>query len=74
MSGWVVSCEVVPGEAPLRFRSDRAAGLNESVIRDTPFARDLVENIGGAAVPGSCFFPDPRDGSQNNTLLFSPKI
>ncbi len=50
----------MPGEARLRFRSDRAAGLNESVIRDTPFAHDLVENIGGAAARFVLFPRPPR--------------
>jgi aspartate/methionine/tyrosine aminotransferase len=31
---------------------------------DTAFARHLVEHIGIAAVPGSCFFADPRDGAR----------
>ena len=31
---------------------------------DMAFGRHLVENIGVAAVPGSCFFSNPRDGDQ----------
>jgi len=30
---------------------------------DVTFARHLIETIGIAAVPGSSFFSDPKDGS-----------
>ena len=40
---------------------------------DTAFARHLVEHAGVAAVPGSCFFSDPRDGSQMIRFCFPKK-
>jgi len=40
---------------------------------DVAFARYLVETIGVAAVPGSCFFADPRDGSQMIRFCFPKK-
>jgi aminotransferase len=40
---------------------------------DIRFARYLVEEIGIAAVPGSCFFSDPRDGSQMIRFCFPKK-
>jgi aspartate/methionine/tyrosine aminotransferase len=40
---------------------------------DTAFARHLVEHVGIAAVPGSCFFSDPRDGSQLIRFCFPKK-
>jgi len=40
---------------------------------DTAFARHLVEHVGIAAVPGSCFFSDPRDGSHLIRFCFPKK-
>jgi aspartate/methionine/tyrosine aminotransferase len=40
---------------------------------DTAFARHLVEHVGIAAVPGSCFFSDPRDGSNFIRFCFPKK-
>ena len=40
---------------------------------DTAFARHLVENIGIAAVPGSCFFADPRGRDQMIRFCFPKK-
>ena len=40
---------------------------------DTAFARHLVENIGIAAVPGSCFFSNPADGSHIIRFCFPKK-
>ena len=40
---------------------------------DMAFARYLVETIGVAAVPGSCFFADPRDGDQLIRFCFPKK-
>jgi aspartate/methionine/tyrosine aminotransferase len=40
---------------------------------DMTFARYLVETIGVAAVPGSCFFLDPRDGEQLIRFCFPKK-
>ncbi len=40
---------------------------------DVEFARYLVEEIGVAAVPGSSFFADPRDGSHLIRFCFAKK-
>jgi aspartate/methionine/tyrosine aminotransferase len=40
---------------------------------DTAFARHLVEHVGVAAVPGSCFFSDPADGSHIIRFCFPKK-
>jgi aspartate/methionine/tyrosine aminotransferase len=40
---------------------------------DMAFARYLVETIGVAAVPGSCFFADPSDGEQMIRFCFPKK-
>ena len=40
---------------------------------DMQFARHLIENVGVAAVPGSSFFLDPRDGSQLIRFCFCKK-
>ena len=40
---------------------------------DTAFARYLVEEVGVAAVPGSCFFSDPADGSHIIRFCFPKK-
>ncbi len=40
---------------------------------DMQFARHLIENVGVAAVPGSSFFADPRDGSQMIRFCFCKK-
>jgi aspartate/methionine/tyrosine aminotransferase len=40
---------------------------------DMAFARHLVEHVGVAAVPGSCFFSDPRDGAQLIRFCFPKK-
>jgi aspartate/methionine/tyrosine aminotransferase len=40
---------------------------------DSTFVRHLVEEIGVAAVPGSSFFADPRDGSQMVRFCFAKK-
>jgi len=40
---------------------------------DMAFARYLVETIGVAAVPGSCFFSDSRDGEQLIRFCFPKK-
>lgn len=40
---------------------------------DTAFARYLVEEIGVAAVPGSCFFSSPADGSHIIRFCFPKK-
>jgi len=40
---------------------------------DMAFARYLVETVGVAAVPGSCFFANPRDGSQMIRFCFPKK-
>jgi aminotransferase len=40
---------------------------------DMDFARHLIENIGIAAVPGSSFFADPRDGEQMIRFCFCKK-
>ena len=37
---------------------------------DMTFGRYLVEQIGIAAVPGSCFFSNPRDGEQMIRFCF----
>jgi aminotransferase len=40
---------------------------------DMEFARHLIEDVGVAAVPGSSFFEDPRDGSQMIRFCFCKK-
>lgn len=40
---------------------------------DVAFCRHLVEDIGVAAVPGSSFFSDPRDGSHLVRFCFAKK-
>jgi aspartate/methionine/tyrosine aminotransferase len=40
---------------------------------DMQFARHLIEDVGVAAVPGSSFFNDPRDGSQMIRFCFCKK-
>jgi aminotransferase len=40
---------------------------------DFAFARHLVENIGVACVPGSSFYHDPKDGSQQVRFTFCKK-
>jgi aminotransferase len=40
---------------------------------DMEFVRHLIENIGVAAVPGSSFFDDPRQGSQIIRFCFCKK-
>src|ERR1700692_3568614 len=40
---------------------------------DMTFGRYLVEQIGIAAVPGSCFFSNPRDGEQMIRFCFPKK-
>jgi aspartate/methionine/tyrosine aminotransferase len=40
---------------------------------DMDFARHLIEDVGVAAVPGSSFFEDPRDGSQMIRFCFCKK-
>ena len=40
---------------------------------DTAFARHLVEHVGIAAVPGSCFFADPRGHDQLIRFCFPKK-
>lgn len=40
---------------------------------DIAFARHLVEKIGVAAVPGSCFFSDPADGATLIRFCFPKK-
>jgi aspartate/methionine/tyrosine aminotransferase len=40
---------------------------------DMAFTRHLIEDIGVAAVPGSSFFEDPRDGSQLIRFCFCKK-
>jgi aspartate/methionine/tyrosine aminotransferase len=40
---------------------------------DMAFARHLIEDVGVAAVPGSSFFADPRDGSQMIRFCFCKK-
>ena len=40
---------------------------------DMHFARHLIEDVGVAAVPGSSFFNDPRDGSQMIRFCFCKK-
>src|SRR5277367_6292017 len=40
---------------------------------DMAFARHLIEDVGVAAVPGSSFFEDPRDGSQFIRFCFCKK-
>jgi len=37
------------------------------------FTRHLIEDAGVAAVPGSSFFEDPRDGSQMIRFCFCKK-
>jgi aspartate/methionine/tyrosine aminotransferase len=40
---------------------------------DMAFTRHLIEDVGVAAVPGSSFFEDPRDGSQLIRFCFCKK-
>jgi aspartate/methionine/tyrosine aminotransferase len=40
---------------------------------DMAFTRHLIEDVGVAAVPGSSFFEDPRDGSQMIRFCFCKK-
>ena len=40
---------------------------------DNAFARHLVEDIGVAAVPGSCFFSNPEDGARLIRFCFPKK-
>jgi len=40
---------------------------------DMTFGRYLVEHIGVAAVPGSCFFSNPHDGDQMIRFCFPKK-
>jgi aminotransferase len=40
---------------------------------DMQFARHLIEDVGVAAVPGSSFFADPRDGAQKIRFCFCKK-
>jgi len=40
---------------------------------DVSFVRHLIEHAGVAAVPGSSFFSDPRDGAQMVRFCFSKK-
>jgi aspartate/methionine/tyrosine aminotransferase len=40
---------------------------------DLAFARHLVKNVGVAAVPGSGFYRDPKDGSQQVRFTFCKK-
>jgi len=40
---------------------------------DIDFVRHLVQNIGVAAVPGSSFYRDPRDGAQQVRFAFCKK-
>src|ERR1051325_5220387 len=40
---------------------------------DVPFVKYLVKDIGVAAVPGSSFYRDPRDGSQQVRFAFCKK-
>jgi aminotransferase len=40
---------------------------------DMEFARHLIEDVGVAAVPGSSFFEDPRDGAQMIRFCFCKK-
>jgi aspartate/methionine/tyrosine aminotransferase len=40
---------------------------------DVTFVRDLIEQVGVAAVPGSSFFADPRDGSKLIRFCFCKK-
>jgi aminotransferase len=40
---------------------------------DVACAMDLVENFGVAAVPASCFFSDPKDGSRMVRFCFAKK-
>jgi len=40
---------------------------------DMAFCRHLVEDVGIAAVPGSSFFEDPKDGSQLVRFCFCKK-
>ena len=63
------------------FRSFRPQGAyyimadisNFGFPDDTAFARHLVEDIGVAAVPGSCFFSKPEDGSSLIRFCFPKK-
>jgi len=40
---------------------------------DVSFARRLIETVGVAAVPGSSFFDDPRDGARWIRFCFPKK-
>ena len=42
-------------------------------LDDMAFVRHLIEKVGVAAVPGSSFFNDPRDGAQMVRFCFSKK-
>ena len=63
------------------FRSFRPQGAyyimadisNFGFPDDTAFARHLVEDVGIAAVPGSCFFSKPEDGSSLIRFCFPKK-
>jgi aminotransferase len=66
---------------PSCFRSSRTQGAyyvmtdisSFGFSDDTAFARHLVEHVGIAAVPGSCFFADPRGHDQLIRFCFPKK-
>jgi aminotransferase len=41
---------------------------------DVSFTKFLVKDIGVAAVPGSSFYRDPRDGAQQVRFAFCKKL
>jgi len=41
---------------------------------DVSFVKYLVKDVGVAAVPGSSFYRDPRDGSRQVRFAFCKKI
>ena len=50
-----------------------AGHLRIRFSNDMDFARHLIENVGIAAVPGSSFFADSRDGEQMIRFCFCKK-
>ena len=69
---------LIPALTEAGFRCFRPRGAyyvmtdisNFGYSDDVSFARDLVQKIGVAAVPGSSFYNDPRDGARQVRFAF----